>query len=61
MSRSHRLSTKGAGIWLCGLFALAGVKIQAQTPAAPSTGSSSEFVGQLTKQLSITLMRQVLA
>jgi len=54
MSRSHRLFIKGAGMWLFGLFALAGVKIQAQAPVTPSMSSSSELVGQLTKQLSIT-------
>jgi hypothetical protein len=53
-SRTYRLLTKRAALWLCGLFVLAGVQIQAQTSAAPSAGSSSELIGQLTKQLSIT-------
>ena len=46
--------TKHAAVWFCSVFVLAGAPIEAQTSVAPSTGSSSDFVGQLTKQLSIT-------
>jgi hypothetical protein len=54
ISRTHRLLTKRAAVWLCGLFVLTGVQIEAQTSVAPTAGSSSQLVGQLTKQLSIT-------
>jgi hypothetical protein len=53
ISQTHRLLTKRAAVCLCGLFVLTSVQIEAQTSVAP-TGSSSELVGQLTKQLSIT-------
>ena len=52
-SKTHRLLITSAAAWLCGLFVLAGV--QAQSPVAqPAKSSSSELVGQLTKELSIT-------
>jgi hypothetical protein len=52
-SRTPRLLTACTTAWLCGLFVLAGV--QAQSPVAQSAkNSSSELVGQLTKELSIT-------
>jgi hypothetical protein len=52
-SRTPRLLTACTAAWLCGLFVLAGV--QAQSPVAQSAkNSSSELVGQLTKELSIT-------
>jgi hypothetical protein len=54
ISKTHRLLTRRAAVWLFGLFVLAGAQIEAQTSVAPSAGSSSELVGQLTKQLSIT-------
>ena len=54
MSKTHRLLTKRAAVWLCGLFVLTGAQIEAQTSVAPTARSSSELVGQLTKQLSIT-------
>ena len=41
-------------VWLCGLTILAVVQAQAQTSAASSIKSSSELVGQLSKELSIT-------
>jgi len=51
-SRSHRLLTANAAV-LC--FFVAGIQLQAKTPAASSTkSSSSELVGKLTKELSIT-------
>lgn len=51
----HRLLNSCAAYCLCGLFVLAGVWVQAQTAVASATkGSSSELVGQLTKELSIT-------
>jgi len=44
-----------AATWLCGVFVLAGVQIQAQSSIPTSAkSSSSELVGQLTKGLSIT-------
>jgi hypothetical protein len=53
-SRTHQLLTMVASICLC-LFAVAGIQIEAQTSAAPSTkSSSSELVGKLSKELSIT-------
>ena len=52
-SRTHRLLTANAAVLLC--FFVAGFQLQAQTPAASSTkSSSSELVGKLTKELSIT-------
>jgi Protein of unknown function VcgC/VcgE (DUF2780) len=55
-SRTHRLlTTCAAAAWLCGLFVLAGVQVQAQSSVAKSAkNSSSELVGQLTKGLSVT-------
>jgi hypothetical protein len=54
-SKTHRLLITCAAIWLCGLFRLAGVQVQAQSSVAPSaTSSSSELVGQLTKGLSVS-------
>ena len=54
ISKTHRLLTNRAAVCLCGLFVLTSLQIKAQTSVAPTAGSSSELVGQLTKQLSIT-------
>lgn len=43
-----------AAVGVCGLFMLGGAQVQGQSGAAPSTSTSSELVGQLTKQLSIS-------
>jgi hypothetical protein len=52
---THRWMTVCAVAWLCSLFVMAGVQVQAQSSVISSaTGSSSALVGQLTKGLSIT-------
>jgi len=53
---SRRLSplNESALVVLCGLLALAGAQIHAQTSVSAPTSSSSGLVGQLTKELSIT-------
>ncbi|HLW86978.1 MAG TPA: DUF2780 domain-containing protein [Terriglobales bacterium] len=54
-SKTHRLLTIGAAACFCSLVVLAGVQVEAQTSVASATkGSSSELVGQLTKELSVT-------
>jgi Protein of unknown function VcgC/VcgE (DUF2780) len=50
----YRLLARCAAVWLCGAVVVAGVQLQAQTSAAPAKNSSSELVGQLTKELSVT-------
>jgi len=53
--RTPRFLTLCAAVWLCGFFVLAGVWVQAQNSVASSAkDSSSELVGKLTKELSIT-------
>ena len=48
-SRTPQLLTMCAAAWLCGLFVLAGMRVQAQSSVAQSAkSSSSELVGQLT-------------
>ena|SRR5580698_1908989 len=54
-SRTHRLLATCAAICLCGLFVRAALWVQAQSPVTSSAkGSSSELVGKLSKELSIT-------
>jgi Protein of unknown function VcgC/VcgE (DUF2780) len=53
-SGMHPLLTQVAAVLFAGLFVLTGLQIEAQTSASRSQGSSSELVGLLSKQLSIT-------
>jgi len=53
-SRTDRSPATCAAVWLCGIFVLTGVQVQAQSSAAPSARSSSSLVGKLSQELSIT-------
>jgi hypothetical protein len=52
-SGRNRFLTACAAIYSCGLLVLCGVQAQAQS-SVPSKSSSSELVGKLSKELSIT-------
>lgn len=52
-SGTHRLLILCAAVWLCGLIVLVGVRAQTSVVSSAKS-SSSELVGKLTKELSIT-------